>query len=129
MTLRVMVFQSKVVFGVIFQNGFSPKAPSTRSPWLWGEPRGNLEVFCHEATFQECQKSWEFIISLFSETENCGTGSHKVAHHFSAHSRLAKTPSIAIWGKNNFFGPHFRFFQFFLYWTPIGPLLDPYWTL
>ena len=26
-------------------------------------------------------------------------GSHKVAHHFPAHFRLAITPSIAIWGK------------------------------
>jgi hypothetical protein len=57
------------------------------------------------------------IMSLFGETENCGTGSHKVAHHFSAHSRLAKPPSIAIWGK-----------IFCLAVFSVLPLLDPYWT-
>ena len=31
-------------------------------------------------------------------------GSQKVAHHFSAHFRLVKTPSIAIWGNIFVFG-------------------------
>ena len=35
-----------------------PEAPSFR-----GDPRSNLEVLCHEATFQECQKSWKFKTS------------------------------------------------------------------
>ena len=49
---------SQIFFlGVIFQNGFSPKALQPEAPGVWGDPRSNLEVFCHEATFQECQKS------------------------------------------------------------------------
>ena len=67
-------------------------------------------------------KIMKHIISLFGETENCGTESHKVAHHFSAHFRLAKTPSIVRWGKIFVLGRIFGFSSF----SPIGPLLDPY---
>ena len=33
-------------------------------------------------------------------------GSQKVVHYFSAHFCLVKTPSIAIWGKQNRGGPY-----------------------
>ena len=36
---------------------------------------------------------------------------HKVAHHFSAHFCLAKTPSIAIWGQQIKFVMKAQFFQ------------------
>ena len=36
---------------------------------------------------------------MFFETRFGETGAQKVAHHFSAHFCLAKTPSIAIWGQ------------------------------
>ena len=88
------------------------------APGVWEDPRSNLEVFCHEATFQKWRGSWQFKISQFSETENCGTGSQKVAHHFSAF-RLAKTPSIAIWAKKKNLGRIFGFFSFY----PTGPSL------
>ena len=43
MKLRVSQFPGKYVFsGVIFQKGFSPKAPSTRSPWLLGKIRRHI---------------------------------------------------------------------------------------
>ena len=46
----------------------------------------------------EFPKSCKLKIRLFSATRSGGTGSQKVAHHFSAHFRLVKTPSIAICG-------------------------------
>ena len=71
-----------------------PEAPSSG-----GDPRINWEAFCHEATFQEFQKSWKFKISQLSATRSGGTGSQKVAGGVSAHFCLVKTPSIAIWVK------------------------------
>jgi hypothetical protein len=54
------------------------------------------------------------MILLLSETENWEPGAQKVAHHFSAHFCLVKTPSIAIWGqqiklfmKTQFFKIHY----------------------
>ena len=48
------------VFGVIFQNGFSPKAVQPEALVFRKNPRAHLEVqgsFGDEGTFQECQKS------------------------------------------------------------------------
>ena len=39
-------------WGVIFQNGFSPKAVQPEATGVRGDPKANLEVFCHEVTFQ-----------------------------------------------------------------------------
>ena len=64
----------------------------------FGCPKTNLEVFCDEVNFQEFPKSRKLNIRLSCETRSGGTGSQKVAHHFSAHFCLVKTPSIAIWG-------------------------------
>ena len=56
--MKVSQFSGKYfLFGVIFQNGFSPKAVQPEAPGFRGDPKANLEVFCHEATFQECHKS------------------------------------------------------------------------
>jgi len=38
--------------GVIFQNGFSQKAVQPEAHGFRGDPKANLEVFCHEATFK-----------------------------------------------------------------------------
>ena len=109
--------------GVIFQNGFSPKAVQPEAPSFRRDPRTHLKVqgpFDDEGTFQECRKSWILKIPLFGETENWRPGVYFVAKYVSAHSRRTKTPSIAIWGKICFWAS-FSVFQFFT-------LLDPYWT-
>ena len=82
--------------------------------------RTHLEVqgsFGDEGTFQECQKSWKFIIPLFHETEIWRPGVYFDAKYVSAHSRRTKTPSIAN-GKIFVFGKFFGFSVF----SPIGPL-------
>ena len=52
-------------------------------------------------------------IRLFGETEHRRPGVYKVAHHFSAHFCRARTPSIAIWGKQIGFWTSFSVFSFF----------------
>ena len=39
-------------FGVIFQNGFSPKAVQPEAAGFRDDPKANLDVFRLEATFQ-----------------------------------------------------------------------------
>ena len=84
-----------------------------QKPLALGEIRGPIwrskDLLMMKGLTQECRKSWKLKISLFGETANCGTGSQKVAHHFPAHFRLAKTPSIAIWGKIFLWGRIFGF--------------------
>ena len=63
----------------------------------FGGPRTNLEVFGDGVTFQEFLKSLKTKMSKIPVTENCEHGSQKIVHHFPAHFRLVKTPSIAIW--------------------------------
>ena len=58
--LRLLSFPENIVFlGVIFQNGFSPKAVQPETIGFRGDPKANLEVFCHEATFQFTVKCWK----------------------------------------------------------------------
>ena len=58
---RLSRFPKNILFmGVIFQNGFSPKAVQPEASGVYKNPRTHLEVqgsFGDEGTFQECQKS------------------------------------------------------------------------
>ena len=82
-----------------------------------------LRTISSTLKFQECPKSWNFIIPLFGETENWRPGAHFDAKYVSAPFCHAKTAWIAIWSKIFFFG---RKSSFSVFW-PIGPLLVPYW--
>ena len=62
-------------------------------PWT---KRRVLRAMSSTLEFPVYRKSWKIKIWLFGETENWRPGAHKVAHHFSAHFCLVKTPSIAI---------------------------------
>ena len=73
------------------------------APRFRGDPTSNLDVFCHEATFQECQESIKFKISQFSATRYGDTGSQKLRVVFPVIC-LVKTPAIAIWGNILFWG-------------------------
>ena len=83
--------------------------PPDRKPLAFEEnPRTNLEVqgpFGDEVTYPKFKKSCKFKILLFCETRSGARGTQKVAHHFPAHFRLAKTPSIATWD-DLFFVPY-----------------------
>ena len=87
------------LFEVIVQMVFSTKAAGPEAPSFWGKSEdqfGGPKPFGDEGTFQECRKSWQLKIWLFSETRFGETGSQKIAHHFPSHFCLVKTPSIAI---------------------------------
>ena len=83
-----------------------------------------LRTISSTLKFQECQKSWKFIISLFGETENWRPGAHFDAKYVSAPFCHAKTAWIAIWSKKTKFGRKSSLSVF----SPIGPLLVPYWS-
>ena len=62
------------VLGVIFQNGFSPKAVQPEAPGVRGDPRTHLEVqgsFGDEGTFQECQNH-EILLFHYSARQKIG---------------------------------------------------------
>ena len=88
-----------------FSKMYFRRRPPDQQPLAFKEtPRTNLEVqgpFGDDVTFQECRKSLKFKISQFRATRSGGTGSQTVAGGVSAHFRLVKTPSIAIWGQQN----------------------------
>ena len=92
----------KNVWEVIFQNVTSPKAPSPEAPSFRGDPRSNLEVFCHKATFQECQQSQTNENLQFNATRSGGTGSHKIAGDVSGHFCLVKNPQVPYGAKYAF---------------------------
>ena len=93
---------------VIFQNVFSPKAPSTEAPSFRGDPRSNLEVLCHEATFQECQKSWKLEISHSVRPDPAAQGPRKLRVVFLVISVLSKPPRLPYGAK------------YFFYWAPVS---------
>ena len=93
--------------GSFFKLYFRRRQPDRQPLALEWKSTTNLEVqgpFGDEGTFQKIQKWWTFTIWQFSATRSGGTGSQKVAGGVSAHFRLAKTQSIAIWGKICFWG-------------------------
>ena len=67
----------------------------------WIDPGQNwgFEGHFHYIKTSIYRKSWKLKILLFGERENWRPGTHKVAHHFSAHFCHVKTPSIVIWGQ------------------------------
>ena len=69
------------------------RRPPYRKPLAFEENlRTNLEARDLPEIHQIMTK-----ISLFSATRSGARGSQKVAHHFSAHFCLVKTPSKPIW--------------------------------
>ena len=77
-------------------------------PWtIWKVLRAiSSTLKCQFTVNHENEKIW-----LFGETEHRRPGAQKVAHHFSAHFCLVKTPSIAIWCQKTFFSGKPSFFQ------------------
>ena len=70
--LRSSQFPGKyVLLVVIFQNGVSPKAVQPEAPGFRGDPKANLEVFCHEATFQFTVKCWKVDFPMPCKTKSC----------------------------------------------------------
>ena len=108
----VMPFYGFFVFssrgGGALSKMYFRRRPPDRQPLAFGEnPRTHLEAqgpLGDEVTYPECRKSWHLKILLFCETRSGARGSQKVAHHFPAHFRLVKTPSIAIWDNFVLFG-------------------------
>ena len=116
---------------VIFQNRLCRRPFNQKLLVFRKNPRTHLEVqgsFGDEWTFQEYQKSWIIKIPLVGETENWRPGVHFDAEYLSAPFCRVKTPWIAILSKIFCFLQKIQFFNFSAYWTPIGILLDPYWT-
>ena len=58
------------------------------------------------------RRSWKLKIWLLGETEPRRPRAHKVAHNFSAHFCLVKTPSIATWGPQIHFFMKHSFYRF-----------------
>ena len=54
----------------MFQNGFSPKAVQPEVPGVRRDPKGNLKVFCHEATFQFTVKCRKVEFLKFCKTKS-----------------------------------------------------------
>ena len=82
-----------------------------------------LRTISNTLKFQECQKSWKFIIPLFGETENWRPGAHFDVKYVSAPFCHAKTAWIAIWSKIFVLAENPFFFCFFPYWSPIDLLV------
>ena len=103
-------FPNFVCWGSVSKIYFSRRLLDRQPIASRGNPRTHSEVqgpFGDEVTYPKCRKSRQFKISLFSATRSGARASHKVPHHFSAHFRLVKPPSIAIWGKKlNRGGPY-----------------------
>ena len=80
-----------------------PEAPGFR-----GDPRSNLEVFCHEATFQECQKSRKLRFHASVRPDPAAPGPRKLRVVFPLISVLSKRPQFNM-GQNVVFGDCSRF--------------------
>ena len=59
------------VFGVVFRNELSPKAVQPEVPGVRRDPKANLEVCCHEATFPFTVKCWKVDFPMPSRTKPC----------------------------------------------------------
>ena len=86
-----------------------PEAPSSK-----GDPRSNLEVFCHEATLQECQKSRKLRLDNSVRPDLAHAGPRKLR---TPHTSVSpKPPQLQ-------YGSLFSVFLFSHYWTPIGAIM------
>ena len=110
--------------GVIFQNGFSPKAVQPEASGVWKKSKGPSDAkgsFGDEGPFQECQKPWILNTPLFEETGNLRRWVYFDAEYRSAQFCSVKTSWIAIWGKMNKL-QKIMLFSFFTKRHPRGPL-------
>ena len=107
---------------------FSPKASSTRSPWLLGKIRGAIWRSTDHSTdhlmmkgLSENVENPEKLRFHYSVRQKIAApGPIKLRTIFPHTSVLPKPPQLP-YGAKYFFGPHFPFSNLF----PIGPLMDP----
>ena len=79
---------------VLFQNEVSPKAPSPEAPGFWGDPKSNLEVFRHEATYEERQNHGNLRFHNSVRPDPAAPGPRKLRVVFPVISVLSKPPQL-----------------------------------
>ena len=108
--------------GVIFQNGFSPKAPSTRSPWLLRKIRGPIWRSKDHLVMKGLTQNVENLANLRFDNpvrpDPAAPGPRKLRTIFP-HTSVLPKPFQLPYG--TFFFPLGRILGFTSFY-PIGPL-------